>query len=257
MPLQPGFIVFPAIDLHAGHVVRLKEGDPARQTNYSSDPAGTAKRWLDAGAAWLHVVDLDGALGQSGNVNDGALRAILAEASRKGARVQFGGGLRTLEAIARALDLGVARAIVGTLAIERPDILAEALANWGAERIGVSLDARDGRIQVRGWQSDTSLAAAECARGLSRAGLRWLVFTDIARDGLQTGINLPATLELARFSRLNVIVSGGVSCIGDVQRARAAGLAGAIVGRALYEGSINATELFAAQDLKSATPARK
>ena len=250
MSTQRGFIVFPAIDLRAGQVVRLKEGDPARQTSYSSDPAGIAKRWIDAGAAWLHVVNLDGAFGRSGNANDGALEAILTETARtcSSARVQVGGGLRTLEAIESVLSQGVARAIVGTLAIEQPELLKEALARWGAERIGVSLDARDGRVQVRGWQRDTSLLAVDSARELARSGLRWLVFTDIARDGLQTGINLRATIELAQSSQLSVIASGGVSSMEDIHRARAAGLAGAIVGRALYEGSIDPAELFAVKD---------
>jgi phosphoribosylformimino-5-aminoimidazole carboxamide ribotide isomerase len=252
---QPVFVVFPAIDLRAGQVVRLKQGDPSRQINYSSDPASMAKRWIDAGAAWLHVVNLDGAFGQPGEANDDALRAILAEAARTGTDVQFGGGLRTLEAIEGVLDLGVARAIVSTLAMEQTEVLKMALDRWGADRIGVSLDARDGRIQVRGWQTDTALLAVDAARKLSQAGLRWLVFTDIARDGLQTGINLKATVELAKSSELRVIAAGGVNSMEGVCQAKRAGLAGAIVGRALYEGSIDPITLFADQGRESATSA--
>lgn len=236
--------MFPAIDLRGGEVVRLKEGDPNRQTNYSSDPAGTAGRWIEAGADWLHVVNLDGAFGESGGANLLALRAILGEAARANVQVQFGGGMRSIEAIHAAIDAGVSRAILGTLAVEQPQLLEEALARWGAEKIGVSLDARDGRVQVRGWQSDTPLMAVDAAKGFQRAGLRWLVFTDIARDGLQTGLNLPATLELAQASQLKVIASGGVSRLADVQAAEKAGLAGAIVGRALYEGAIDPADLF-------------
>jgi phosphoribosylformimino-5-aminoimidazole carboxamide ribotide isomerase len=242
-PEQP-FIVFPAIDLRGGEVVRLKEGDPNRQTNYSTDPAGTAQRWITAGASWLHVVNLDGAFGESASANLAALRSILAEAGRAGIPVQFGGGMRGLDSIGAALDAGVSRAILGTVAVEQPRVLEQALTRWGAEMIGVSLDARDGRVQVRGWQSDTPLQASDAARDFQQKGLRWLVFTDIARDGLQTGLNLPATVALAQTSGLRVIASGGVSRLEDVRGAQQAGLAGAIVGRALYEGAINPVDLF-------------
>lgn len=238
------FIIFPAIDLRGGQVVRLMEGDPSRQTSYSTDPGGTARRWVEAGAGWLHVVNLDGAFGQPGSANEQAMLAILAEAKRAGVRVQMGGGLRTADAITAAFELGVDRVIVGTLAIEQPQTLAEALARWGAERVGVSLDARDGRVQTRGWQSDTPVMAASLARQLREAGLRWLVFTDIARDGMQTGPNLPAAIELAGISGLRVIASGGVSGLEDVRRVKAAGLAGVIIGRALYEGAIDPRQLF-------------
>lgn len=244
MPEQQSFIVFPAIDLRAGQVVRLKEGNPERQTNYSTDPGSIARRWMDAGAKWLHVVNLDGAFGQSGSANTGALKAILDETTRMGASVQFGGGLRSLEAIEKVLESGVTRAILGTLVVEQPQLLTAALRRWGADRVGVSLDARGGRIQIRGWQTDTPLQAVDTACRLSREGLRWLVFTDISRDGLQTGLNLQATIDLANASQLNVIASGGVSTLADINQARQAGLAGAIVGRALYEGAIQPTDLF-------------
>jgi phosphoribosylformimino-5-aminoimidazole carboxamide ribotide isomerase len=238
-PDSAPFIVFPAIDLRGGQVVRLKEGDPNRQTQYSSDPAGAARRWIEAGTSWLHVVNLDGAFDQPDSANREALQAILAAAAQANVPVQFGGGLRSLQAIEAALQAGVSRAIIGTLAVDQPAVLEEALARWGAERIGVSLDARGGLVQVRGWQAATSLA-----QDLHQKGLRWLVFTDIARDGLQTGLNLPSTVELAQASGLNVVASGGVSRLEDVQAARQAGLAGAIVGRALYEGAIEPQALF-------------
>jgi phosphoribosylformimino-5-aminoimidazole carboxamide ribotide isomerase len=238
------FIVFPAIDLRSGQVVRLKEGDPARQTAYSPDPAAVARRWIDAGARWLHVVNLDGAFDQPDAANARALADILQVAQPAGIPVQFGGGLRSSDSIERALTLGVTRVMLGTLAVEQPVVLAEALHRWGAERVGASLDARDGRVQVRGWQSDTPLLAADATDRLRAAGMEWLVFTDIARDGLQTGLNLSATVALARSSGLRVIASGGVSRLEDVQAAKHAGLAGAIVGRALYEGSVEPEELF-------------
>jgi phosphoribosylformimino-5-aminoimidazole carboxamide ribotide isomerase len=237
------FIVYPAIDLRAGQVVRLKEGDPLRQTVYSADPAAVAARWLLAGAVWLHVVNLDGAFDQPDSANHAALEAILSVAETFGAKVQFGGGLRSLEAVQRALELGVERVVLGTLAVEQPDLLAEALARWGVGRIGASLDARDGLVAVRGWQETTGLPVTQAAAGMREAGLRWLVFTDIARDGLQTGLNLPATVELAAQSGLTVIASGGVSTAQDIHEVRAAGLAGVIVGRALYEGTVDLSKV--------------
>lgn len=244
-PLPSTFTIFPAIDLRGGQVVRLREGDPARQTSYSTDPAAAARRWITAGAHWLHVVNLDGAFGEASSANQQALVAILGVAVPAGVPVQFGGGLRSTESIQAALEKGVTRVVLGTVIVERPEVLAGALNRWGAERIAASLDARDGRVAARGWQSPTELLAVDLARALQAQGLHWLVFTDIARDGLQTGLNLPATLELARESRLGVIASGGVSRIEDVEEARTAGLAGAIVGRALYEGSVDPAALFA------------
>lgn len=237
------FTVYPAIDLRAGRVVRLIEGDPRRQTAYSDDPAKVAQRWLSAGARWLHVVNLDGAFGQPDSANRAALAAILDVAARFGARVQFGGGLRSPADIASVLASGVERVVLGTLAIEQPTMLGESIALWGVERIAASLDARDGLVKVRGWQQSTGIPALQAAHSLREAGLRWLVFTDIARDGLQTGLNLTATSELALRSGLSVIASGGVSSAADVQAVRQAGLPGVIVGRALYEGTVNLEEV--------------
>jgi len=238
------FTVFPAIDLRRGEVVRLQEGDPARQTTYSAEPAQTARRWASAGARWLHVVNLDGAFGEADPANRQALANILAAAGETGVSVQFGGGLRTLAAIEQALEMGVQRAILGTAAVEQPALLAEALGRWGPERLGASLDALDGQVRVRGWTESTALEAVDLAGRLRSTGLRWLVFTDIARDGLERGANIAATAALARASRLRVIASGGVSRLEDVHQARDAGLAGIIVGRALYSGAIAPEELF-------------
>jgi len=232
------FTIYPAIDLRGSKVVRLKEGDPARMTSYSDDPAETARRWLDAGAEWLHVVNLDGAFGEGDNANRAALESIL----KCGARVQFGGGMRSLDAIADVLNLGVTRAILGTIAIEQPDVVAYALARFGAEHIAVGIDARDGLVRTRGWKDNSGVKATDLALQMRTLGLRTVIFTDVSRDGLGSGLNIPSTRELAELSGLEVIASGGVHTIDDVIAAQEAGLAGSIIGRALYDGTVELKE---------------
>ena len=233
------FSIYPAIDLRRGQVVRLQEGDPGRETRYSPDPAETARRWLAAGARWLHVVNLDGAFGEADRANREALTRILNVTSEAGARLQFGGGLRSMPAIQAALELGVERVVLGTVAVEQPQVLQEALQRFGPQRVAAGLDARQGMVQVRGWKESAPLLATDLAVSLENLGLRWLIFTDVARDGLGTGLNLPATLELASQASLEIIASGGVRDEADVRRCKEAGLAGVIVGRALYEGKVD------------------
>jgi len=228
------FTIYPAIDLRGGKVVRLKEGDPARMTSYSDDPSETARQWLDAGVQWLHVVNLDGAFGESDNANRNALDAIL----KLGMRVQFGGGIRSLNAIDEALSLGVSRVILGTIAIENPDVVADAMKRFGAERIAVGIDARDGLVRTRGWKADSGMPALDLALQMRTFGLATVIFTDIRRDGLGSGLNIAATRELSEKSGLDVIASGGVHTIEDVIAAKDAGLAGCIIGRALYDGTV-------------------
>ncbi len=229
------FTIYPAIDLRGGKVVRLKEGDPARLTAYSNDPAETAQRWLDAGATWLHIVSLDGAFGESDAANRLALESIL----KLNAHVQFGGGLRSLDAIDAALSLGAHRVVLGTIAIERPDVVADVVRKFGAEKIAVGIDARDGLVRVRGWKDDSGVSAADLAIQMQTLGLRTTIFTDVRRDGMGHGLNIPATRALANVSGLDVIASGGVHTIDDVMAARDANLSGVIIGRALYEETID------------------
>ena len=228
-------IIYPAIDLRGGKVVRLKEGDPARMTAYSDDPAEMARKWLGMGAAWLHVVNLDGAFGESDDANRSALEAIL----KLGAQVQFGGGMRSLDAVENAIELGVSRVVLGTIAIEQPKVVIAALKKFGPEKIAVGIDARDGLVAVRGWKSDTGILAKNMALQMRTVGLRTVIFTDIRRDGLGSGLNIPSTRELADVSGLDVIASGGVHTLDDVIAAQDAKLSGAIIGRALYEGTID------------------
>jgi len=229
------FKIYPAIDLRGGKVVRLKEGDPARMTSYSDDPAETARRWSDAGTQWLHVVNLDGAFGESDNANRNALESIL----KCGVRVQFGGGMRSLAAIEDVLNLGVTRAILGTIAIENPDIVADALKRFGADHIAAGIDARDGLVRTRGWKDNSGIKATDLALQMRTLGLHTVIFTDVSRDGLGSGLNIPSTRELAEVSGLDVIASGGVHTMDDVIAAKDAGLAGCIIGRALYDGTVD------------------
>jgi len=232
------FTIYPAIDLRSGKVVRLKEGDPARMTAYSDDPVETAQRWSSAGAGWLHVVNLDGAFGEHDDLNRSALEAIL----KLGTQVQFGGGLRSLAAIERAMDLGISRVVLGTVAIEQPTVVEAALKKFGSESIAVGIDARDGFVRVRGWKDASGVSALDLALQMQTLGLCTAIFTDVSRDGLGSGLNISATRELAEVSGLAVIASGGVHTLDDVIAARDANLAGVIIGRALYEGTIDLRE---------------
>ena len=233
------FEIYPAIDLRGGKVVRLRQGDSTQQTTYADDPAKVASRWLAEGSRWLHVVNLDGAFGERDATNQKALRNILMVSKNFDAQVQFGGGLRTEEQIASAIDMGVNRIILGTLAVENPDLIQRTIHSYGAECVAAGLDARQGRVQVRGWKEGTQVRATDLAKTLKDLGLKWLIFTDITRDGLGTGLNLAATRDLARSSGLCVIASGGVNSQTDLSQARRAQLAGVIIGRALYEGKLD------------------
>jgi phosphoribosylformimino-5-aminoimidazole carboxamide ribotide isomerase len=240
---QP-FIVFPAIDLRAGRVVRLAQGDPRRQTVYGDDPAAVARQWAAAGANWIHVVNLDGAFEEehSGRASPNrlSLTAILAAAGP--ARVQFGGGLRTLADIENALAAGVARAILGTAAVTDPALVEQALARFGPERLAIGIDARDGRVRLRGWTESGGIDPISLGRQLKEQGVHTVVYTNIARDGVGQGVDVVAARELAKATGLQVVASGGVASLADVSAVRRAGLAGVIVGRALYEGQIDLAE---------------
>jgi len=238
------FTIYPAIDLRGGQVVRLVQGDPHRQTVYSAYPDEVAWRWVLAGAEWLHVVDLDAALGVPSAENLAALGQILAVTRQLQpvVRVQFGGGLRSLPAIAAALRLGVSRVVLGTAAVEDPRLLAKAVAVFGPGRVGVALDGRAGQVQVRGWTRAGGVTAVALGTQLRRAGLRTALYTDIQRDGAGQGVNVAETRRLADGSGLEVIASGGVASLGDVRQARQAGLSGVIIGRALYEGQVRLSE---------------
>lgn len=241
--MNSSFTVFPAIDLHLGQVVRLMQGDMNRQTQYKNTPSDTAKRWISTGTKWLHVINLDGAFGTVDSANLQALKSILEVTKPAGVKVQFGGGIRSMENAENAFKAGVERVILGTVVTQQPDFLAQALDKWGAERVAVSLDAENGYVKTHGWQEDSGLQVIPFAQQMAEQGLKWMVFTDIARDGLLQGLNMKATSELAKASGLSVIASGGVEKLSDVQSAKDENLAGAIIGKALYEQKISVEEL--------------
>jgi phosphoribosylformimino-5-aminoimidazole carboxamide ribotide isomerase len=233
-------IIYPAIDLRDGKCVRLVEGDFSRETVFDADPAAVARRWAEAGAEWLHVVDLDGAVAGR-PVNLPAIEAISAAVD---VPIQLGGGLRTLENLESAFAAGISRTILGTVALEVPELVAAAVERWG-DAIAVGLDARDGKLATRGWLDQSDALAVDVARALQAVGVRHFIFTDIRRDGTLSGPNLESLAELIAAVDADVIASGGVGRLADIEAAREVGAAGAIVGRALYDGRVDLAEAIA------------
>lgn len=228
-------LLYPAIDLMGGQVVRLRQGRASEKTIYSDDPVAVAREWQARGGDWLHIVDLDAAFGGR-HANLDKVRAITATVSIP---VQMGGGMRNEDAIDAALEAGVSRVVVGTKAAEDPGFVRRAVARFGGDKIVVGIDARDGKVAVKGWAETTAIKATDLAKELAAAGIGALIYTDIATDGMLQGPNLTATAEMVKMASCPVIASGGVSSAGDlVALARIEGLAGAIVGKALFDGLI-------------------
>lgn len=231
------FLVIPAIDLRGGRVVRLRQGDFVRETAYADDPVAVAKAWDERGARWIHVVDLDGA--KAGEPRHLEVVAKMAAAVR--ARIELGGGLRTEDHVARAFGWGVARIVLGTAAIRDPRLLEEAAARHPG-RVALGIDARDGAVAISGWQEGTAVKAADLARRFAHLPLAAVIYTDIGRDGMLAGLDTAGLAEMARAAGHPVIASGGVSSLEDIRAIRALeaqGVAGVIVGRALYEGTLS------------------
>jgi phosphoribosylformimino-5-aminoimidazole carboxamide ribotide isomerase len=226
-------IILPAIDIKDGQCVRLFQGDYAQVTTYDTDPLRVAQRWAEAGASWLHVVDLDGAK-QGQPVNTEIIGRICA-ATRL--RIEVGGGMRSLTHIEQMLELGVERVILGTVALLNRTLLQDALHRFGA-RIVVGLDARDGLVAIAGWRETSQVRATELARELEAMGVARFIYTDIARDGALTGPNLPALREMQQATTRPLIASGGVSNLADLEALAALHVEGAIVGKAIYTGDV-------------------
>jgi phosphoribosylformimino-5-aminoimidazole carboxamide ribotide isomerase len=241
-------LIIPAIDLREGRCVRLTQGRKDDTKVYDGDPIEIAKGYEASGAQMIHVVDLDGAFSSPNSRNRQVLRMIISEIT---ILVQFGGGLRSLEDVTQVIELGVARAVIGTLAVEAPERLDQVLRLLGTDRIAVGIDARNGQVLTRGWETDSGLSALELAKRVASVGVERIVYTDVTRDGTLTGVNIEQTCAIASESGLKVTASGGVSSLTDIERllkakatvnARANSNAGAcridslIIGKALYEG---------------------
>ena len=234
-------IVIPAIDLKNGRCVRLLQGRKSEMTVYNENPVAVAKQFAAAGAEMIHVVDLDGAFNGGESPNRAVVREIVETID---VPVEFGGGIRSLKDVQELSDAGVARIVLGTVAAESPILLREFVSNF-TSRVCVGIDARDGRVMTRGWQSATPLLAIDFARSVAECGVERIVYTDIARDGMLSGPNIEQTLAVARAANVNVTASGGVSSLDDIKRLRDAGdsrLDSVIVGKALYEGKFKLEE---------------
>ena len=236
-------ILYPAIDLKDGQAVRLLRGDMDKATVFNDDPAAQARAFVEAGCQWLHLVDLNGAF-EGTPVNAGPVDAILAACD---VPAQLGGGIRDMATIETWLSKGLARVILGTVAVENPDLVREAARTFPG-KIAVGIDARDGLVATRGWAEETDVNATDLARSFEDAGVAAIIYTDINRDGAMQGPNIEATAALARAVSIPVIASGGVSSLADLEALRdcGAGLNGAISGRALYDGALDLAEALAA-----------
>ncbi|WP_299754179.1 1-(5-phosphoribosyl)-5-[(5-phosphoribosylamino)methylideneamino]imidazole-4-carboxamide isomerase [uncultured Boseongicola sp.] len=240
-------ILYPAIDLKDGQCVRLLKGEMDAATVFSDNPAAQARAFQDAGAQWVHLVDLNGAFAGE-PVNGNAVEAIL---SALDVPAQLGGGIRDMATIEAWLAKGLARVILGTVAVEDPDLVRDAAKAFPGQ-IAVGLDAREGRVATRGWAEETDIQVTDLARKFEDAGIAAIIYTDINRDGAMAGPNLPATEALARAVDVPIIASGGVSSMADLRALKATGvISGAISGRALYDGAIDLAEALTMLDNKS------
>jgi len=231
-------IVIPAIDLKNGLCVRLLQGRKSEMTVYNEDPVAVARAFAAAGAEMIHVVDLDGAFNEDESPNRAVLRKIVDAVD---VEIQFGGGVRSLEDVQQLCDAGVARVVLGTVAAEEPSRLKEFVRSFGS-KICVGIDARDGRVMTRGWETATPLLAVDFARSVAECGVERIVYTDIARDGALVGPNIEQTRAVAEAANVRVTASGGVSSLDDIERLRDARMDSVIVGKALYEGKFSLEE---------------
>lgn len=238
------FTIYPAIDLRNGQVVRLKQGDPNQQTTYATSSSDAAQHWHAAGAEWIHVINLDGSFGDGAGA--AANRIAIAQICKLGlCKVQTGGGMRSLDDIAAAMDAGATRVVIGTAAVENPALVGQAIQRYGAEAIVVGLDSKDGMVVTRGWQTGSGILASDLGLQMKDMGAIHALYTEVGRDGLLKGAAAEMTGALAQLTGLSVIASGGVGSLADIEELRLYhrfGVNGVVVGKALYEGRVDLAE---------------
>lgn len=242
------FTIYPAIDLRNGMVVRLKYGDPLQQTTFSDDPSSVSIQWKEAGAKWIHIVNLDAAFGENDNNNLSEIKKILTVSCNHNLNVQVGGGIRSLSEIESFLSLGVKRVILGTTAVKNPDLVKTAVLRFGSDRILIAVDARDGLVHTHGWKEKTGYKVLDFVTILKDYGISTIIYTDISRDGAGGGINIKSTLAIYQKSELQVIASGGIFELSDVINVKKAGLPGVVIGRAFYAGTLDPVACFNLQE---------
>lgn len=230
--------LYPAIDMKNGRCVRLRQGEFKNITVYSENPEEIAALWQEKKATFLHLVDLDGALaGRS--VNEETIKKIVSSVNIP---VEIGGGIRSEEAVKNMLSLGVKRVIIGTKAVEEPEFLKDMVEKFGADAIAAGIDAKAGMVAIQGWEQVSTVTATELCLKMKEYGVKHIIYTDISRDGMLSGPNIPATKKLTLETGLDIIASGGVSCMEDLQSLYDAGISGAIIGKALYENRVDLEE---------------
>ncbi|MCQ4727078.1 1-(5-phosphoribosyl)-5-[(5-phosphoribosylamino)methylideneamino]imidazole-4-carboxamide isomerase [Anaerotignum faecicola] len=230
--------IYPAIDIKNGQCVRLKQGRFDDMTVYGSDPVAMAKKFVSMGASYLHIVDLDGARMGAG-YNSGIISRIIESCKIP---VQTGGGIRTMRDIEDRISIGVSRVILGTAAVSNPEIIKEAVKVYG-DKIAVGIDAINGRVAIHGWEKVSNVSAIDLCKNMKELGVKTIIYTDISKDGMMIGPNIEGTKEIVEATGIDIIASGGVSSVLDIEKADEAGAHGVIIGKALYQGSINLTEV--------------
>lgn len=227
--------IYPAIDIKDGKCVRLSQGCFDKVTVYGENPVEIAKQWVKEGASFIHLVDLDGAL-----LGEQANKKVIKEIAQSvGIPIQTGGGIRSIDTIKDRLSLGVDRVIIGTAAVKNPDLVREAIMTFGANKIIIGIDAKDGRVAVEGWEEVSSLSAVDLCLQMKEIGVKTIIYTDISKDGMLCGVNIEATKELIDKTGMEIIASGGVANLSDLEKVSVIGVEGVIIGKALYQGSVD------------------
>ncbi|WP_058485099.1 1-(5-phosphoribosyl)-5-[(5-phosphoribosylamino)methylideneamino]imidazole-4-carboxamide isomerase [Defluviitalea phaphyphila] len=230
--------IYPAIDIKGGKCVRLSQGRFDKVTVYEKNPVKIAKKWEESGAKFIHLVDLDGAL-LGEEVNKNVIKEIIGAVNIP---VQTGGGIRNIKSIEDRLSLGVERVIIGTAAVKNPNLVKEAVKTFGEDKIVVGIDAKNGKVAVEGWEKLSDISAIELCLRMKDMGVKTIIYTDIAKDGMLSGVNVESTKELIESTGLDIIASGGVATMSDLEKVSNIGVEGVIIGKALYQGSIDLKE---------------